>query len=515
MKSLKRIISTLLGILLVLGLIPITSFNNGKGVYAATGEEIVTDALSFAVENDYQNPKTPKLNYVWGGLDLTVGCDCSGFVCAIFKRHGLDLVAMNIRSSYDMLAKATDFGTIVNGTDPSLIQSGDILITNSGGHAAIGWNNNGVPYMIHCQNHKMGCVYQPMSTYNSGIVMIIRPYVITGQGGNVNPPSDGGGSSSQVPDTENPGYPYAIPTATVTSGNAAKWLQTALNKLMNSGLVVDGSIGSLTKAATSDFQTAYGLPATGVADMTTVNKMVEAYKGVCNVKSVTLKGFKKTTIDEDSSIQLFTTIDPATAIANIEWSSSDSNVLSVTSTGMMTAVGPGTATITAKAANGKSATAKFTVNGKKRYSEWYGGQWYGSDGNTDYEYKGYWMQNSTGWWFTDDSGWYPANEWVKIDKKWYFFDSNGYIVSKGWRQIGGDYYYFKDSCDMAESEWIGGYWLSGNGKWTYAATGSWKQNTSNKTWWFEDTSGWYPKSEVVQIDNVRYFFNPDGYWLTN
>ena len=141
----------------------------------------------------------------------------------------------------------------------SLIQNGDILITNSGGHAGIGWNNNGTPYMIHCQNHKMGCVYQPFSTYNSAIVMIIRPYVISGKGGNVNPPS-GGGTTPAVPgESENPGYPYAIPTS-ITSGDSVKWLQTALNKVMNSGLIVDGAAGTLTKNAISAFQKKVGLP---------------------------------------------------------------------------------------------------------------------------------------------------------------------------------------------------------------------------------------------------------------
>lgn len=510
MKGIKRTISTLLVIILVLGLVPTTSFNSGKGVFAATGSEVVQDALSFAVENDYQNPKTPKLNYVWGGLDLSVGCDCSGFICAIFKRHGLDLVAMGIRSSYDMQGNPTAFGTVVNGTDPSLIQNGDILITNSGGHVAIGWNNNGVPYMIHCQNHKMGCVYQPISTYNSGIVMIIRPYVISGKGGNVNPPS-GGGTTPTVPESENPGHPYAIPTATITSGDPAKWLQTALNKVMNSGLVVDGAIGTLTKNAVTNFQNKFGLTASGTADVATINKLVEVYKAANAVTKITVKAHKDTAIYEGDSVQLFATLEPEAAKnAAVTWTSTDGSVLTVTSSGMVTAVGGGNASVIAKTANGKSATTKFVVTAKKRSNEWIAGQWYGADGNTDYTNKGRWMQSSGGWWFTDDSGWYPVNSWQKIDKKWYYFDKNGYIVSKGWRQIDGVYYYFNNSGQMAENEWVQGYWLSAGGKWSYTAVAYWRQD--GKGWWYQDSSGWYPKDEVVQIDNVKYYFNSEGYW---
>ena len=513
MKVLKKTFSLTLVLIFIIGIVPMASFNGGKGVFAATGQEVVQDALSFAVENDYENPKTPKLNYVWGGLDLTVGCDCSGFVCAIFKRHGLDLVALGIRSSYDMQANPTKFGTVVNGTDPSLIQNGDILITNSGGHAGIGWNNNGTPYMIHCQNHKMGCVYQPFSTYNSAIVMIIRPYVISGKGGNVNPPS-GGGTTPAVPgESENPGYPYAIPTS-ITSGDSVKWLQTALNKVMNSGLIVDGAAGTLTKNAISAFQKKVGLPDTGTADKATIDKLVEVHKAANAVTKITVKASKDTAIYEGDSVQLMASLEPEAAKnAAVTWTSTNGGVLSVTSSGMVTAVGGGNASVVAKTANGKSATVSFSVTGKKRSNEWLAGQWYGADGNTDYKSKGHWMQSKGGWWFTDDSGWYPANCWQKIDKKWYYFDSNGYVLGKGWRQVDGVYYYFNSSGQMAENEWVGGYWLSAGGSWSYTAVGQWRQNATG--WWYEDTAGWYPKNDVVQIDNTKYYFNSDGYWITN
>ena len=87
------------------------------------------------------------------------------------------------------------------------------------------------------------------------------------------------------------------------------------------------------------------------------------------------------------------------------------------------------------------------------------------------------------------------------------------MLGKGWRQVDGVYYYFNSSGQMAENEWVGGYWLSAGGSWSYTAVGQWRQNATG--WWYEDTAGWYPKNDVVQIDNTKYYFNSDGYWITN
>ena len=64
---------------------------------------------------------------------------------------------------------------------------------------------------------------------------------------------------------------------------------------------------------------------------------------------------------------------------------------------------------------------------------------------------------------------------------------------------------------MASSEWIGGYWLSSDGGWSYTGTAKWKQD--NTGWWYEDSLGWYPKDETVKIDDKEYTFNSVGYWV--
>lgn len=61
--------------------------------------------------------------------------------------------------------------------------------------------------------------------------------------------------------------------------------------------------------------------------------------------------------------QLTATVSPANATnKSVTWSSSNGNVATVTQSGLVRAVGNGTATITARAANGLTATAKVTVS---------------------------------------------------------------------------------------------------------------------------------------------------------
>ena len=124
--------------------------------------------------------------------------------------------------------------------------------------------------------------------------------------------------------------------------------------------------------------------------------------------------------------------------------------------------------------------------------EWRGGLWYNADGTQTYGYKGSWRTNGAGWWYEDEAGWYPVGCWQKIDGKWYYFDAAGY---------------------MASNEWIGGYWLSGNGAWEYEYIGSWKTNGSG--WWYEDESGWYPVSQWQKIDGKWYYFGSDGIMATD
>lgn len=70
------------------------------------------------------------------------------------------------------------------------------------------------------------------------------------------------------------------------------------------------------------------------------------------------------TMNVGNTKQLSATVYPTNATnKSVSWSSSDSQVVSVSSSGKLTAKGPGVATITAKTSNGKTKTCKVTVRG--------------------------------------------------------------------------------------------------------------------------------------------------------
>lgn len=80
------------------------------------------------------------------------------------------------------------------------------------------------------------------------------------------------------------------------------------------------------------------------------------------VSSITISG-GNVTLEASSTYAISVTVKPNDAAnAAIIWTSSDESVATVDENGVVTAVGKGTATITATAADGYGATASFTVN---------------------------------------------------------------------------------------------------------------------------------------------------------
>ena len=125
-------------------------------------------------------------------------------------------------------------------------------------------------------------------------------------------------------------------------------------------------------------------------------------------------------------------------------------------------------------------------------NEWVDGWWINEDGSCTYDGQLTWKCNSTGWWVEDSKGWYPVSTWEKIDGIWYYFNSVGY---------------------MASNEYYNGYWFNSDGSWNEAYYLMWKCNDTG--WWVEDKSGWWPSSSWLKIDGYWYYFDGNGYMVSN
>jgi len=82
---------------------------------------------------------------------------------------------------------------------------------------------------------------------------------------------------------------------------------------------------------------------------------------VVGAKSVKLKEGKSKTLKVGKKLTLHATVSPAKVKTKLTWTSSDTKVATVSSKGVVTAKKAGTAKITVKTANGKSATITITV----------------------------------------------------------------------------------------------------------------------------------------------------------
>ena len=77
--------------------------------------------------------------------------------------------------------------------------------------------------------------------------------------------------------------------------------------------------------------------------------------------------------------------------------------------------------------------------------------------------------------------------------------------AKGW------HYQFADG-SYAKSEYISGYWLNAKGIYDKRWNGTWKQNA--RGWWFQSGS-WYPKNQWLKINRKSYYFDSEGYMVTD
>lgn len=114
----------------------------------STGSDIASYACQFV-----GNP------YVWGGTSLTDGCDCSGFVQAVYAHAGINLS----RTTYTQANE----GTAVSYGD---MQPGDVI--NYGSHTAIYIGNNQI---VHAADSDLGIIIQDNPAFEP--IVTVRRFV--------------------------------------------------------------------------------------------------------------------------------------------------------------------------------------------------------------------------------------------------------------------------------------------------------------------------------------------------
>ncbi len=126
---------------------------------------------------------------------------------------------------------------------------------------------------------------------------------------------------------------------------------------------------SKTSVATVDPKGVVTPKKEGTTKITVTSKKNKKVKATISVKvinpfkptKVIISQGKNATLEAGSSLTLTTTLEPATAKADLIWKSSKSSVASVDGNGKITANKKGTAKITVTAKNNKKAKATFTV----------------------------------------------------------------------------------------------------------------------------------------------------------
>lgn len=149
--------------------------------------------------------------------------------------------------------------------------------------------------------------------------------------------------------------------------------------------------------------------------------------------------------------------------------------------------------------------------------------------------------------YLDVSGKYVRNQWRQIDSKWYhfrkygemdtskwigsyyvksdgamaaselvydptynssfYFDENGKYLNKQWKEIDGEWYYFKDGGYIAKNEWVGSYFIKGNGRMAKNEM-QYDQSTGSSYYFKED--GTFAKNYWAKVGGYWYYFKSNG-----
>lgn len=220
MKSGYRKISLVLVLVMVM-MAAVSAVPSGRKAKAASkvdGSKIVALARSYE----------GKVPYVWGGTSLANGCDCSGFICRIYEKFGINLWANR--------TKLRNAGTNI-GTDFSKAIPGDIVWFT--GHVGIyAGMSGGYPMMVNeIGGNVCNVKYMRVSWCTAALRGIIRLPQISGEG-------DGTGVFGDVSFSS-----YSVGNITQTNAVPKCSISYSGNRPSEAGLYFGTSQANLRKVA--------------------------------------------------------------------------------------------------------------------------------------------------------------------------------------------------------------------------------------------------------------------------
>ena len=152
------------------------------------------------------------------------------------------------------------------------------------------------------------------------------------------------------------------------------------------------------------------------------------------------------------------------------------------------------------------ATYYLDVSGKYVRDQWkeINGKWY--------HFRKYGEMDTSKWigsYYVKSDGAMAASELV-YDPTYnssFYFDKDGNYLSKQWKEIDGERYYFKDGGYIAKNEWVGSYFIKGNGRMAKNEM-QYDQSTSSSYYFKED--GTYAKNYWAKVGGYWYYFKSNG-----
>ena len=152
--------------------------------------------------------------------------------------------------------------------------------------------------------------------------------------------------------------------------------------------------------------------------------------------------------------------------------------------------------------------ATYYLNASGKYVR---DQWREIDGKW-YHFRKYGEMDTSKWigsYYVKSDGAMAASELV-YDPTYnssFYFDENGKYLNKQWKEIDGDWYYFKDGGYIAKNEWVGSYFIKGNGR--MAKNEMQYDQSTGSSYYFKD-DGTYAKNYWAKVGGYWYYFKGNG-----